>query len=385
MFENILVEGGPFGTLLVSKGAPVVVIFNTSLTDNVYLSANKSVNLNGTQFTTLRPLGTYTVSGMSDVYGVTDTGKSVTVEISPATSTTPAPSDIAAQIATSGLMLDTTGNKINGTLGTPAQSADVTGLPVNISNTGVPLLTKTSKIVSGSFTNLAPGSDLYLGPYSVNQIGYEAFFRFNISGSATDPLVVVTIEWIDSTSGLTVDVEEYSCYASAGTYLNGSGPCKADTFKLTLQAFDQNYYVTGTYSINQISRLLARPIYKMYATGTPPGYTLPNFDVGAGILAVFNNSVGAGVTVSRLIPLYNGIIQFSFIGGNTGSISIDVPYAGASLNPVDYNIYSTSVSNGEQANNQEIMLPRAQVVVSVYNKGTASGTFGFTMIIKEFT
>src|SRR6266704_440518 len=68
---NILVQPGSRATPIHSAGDALCTIKNTSLTDNVYLSTDVSININGTRFTTLRPLGTITLTGEVNTNAVT--------------------------------------------------------------------------------------------------------------------------------------------------------------------------------------------------------------------------------------------------------------------------------------------------------------------------
>lgn len=143
---NVLVQAAPYGTIIQRKGEAICTIKNTSLSANVYLSSDQSPNISGTSFTTLRPLGTVTLTGEVDTYGMTAAAP-IVVEVTPAIQVVPAPSDIAAQIALQGINVNVSSNVdwINVT----AFGADPTGV------------SPSGAIINSTIAN-NPNKDIYI-------------------------------------------------------------------------------------------------------------------------------------------------------------------------------------------------------------------------------
>lgn len=102
-YFTTLVNAGPGAQLLHQAGDPPCLIYNASELVDVYLSDSQSFTPGNADTNILRPLGTICPTGETDTWAMTLTGQSATVEISPAIATTPAPSDIANQIALAGI------------------------------------------------------------------------------------------------------------------------------------------------------------------------------------------------------------------------------------------------------------------------------------------
>src|SRR6266568_3616168 len=172
---NILVQPGSRATPIHSAGDALCTIKNTSLTDNVYLSTDVSININGTRFTTLRPLGTITLTGEVNTNAVTLTNP-VNVELMPAINSTPAPSDIAAQIALQGVNVTISGVSSLAPSGDPSGITDTNNIKALIAG-GAATLGKGIFNVLSSFT--LPDGILFQGTQAAT--GYPTG-NYGISG-----------------------------------------------------------------------------------------------------------------------------------------------------------------------------------------------------------
>jgi hypothetical protein len=101
-----------------------VVLWNGDLTNVAY--AGYRNNLAPGNAVPIQPLASVTLDASRSLYAFCPTA-TVQLSVAPGgTNIQPSPAQIAAQIAASGLMLNTTGQAINGTLGQPAQDPSIT-------------------------------------------------------------------------------------------------------------------------------------------------------------------------------------------------------------------------------------------------------------------
>lgn len=359
-------------------GAPrPFLLANTDLTNPIYYGHDLS--LNTSQASQIPPLGSVGFDGTVDVWAST-LNDSIVIEadqIPGGTAWAPSPAQAAEQIAALGLALDTSVHLVNTTLGTPAQTADVDGVPAGIAAAGVPLLARATSLVHAGLA-LAAGGSLTLGPYAITQISYEAALWLNIPGAATVPFCRVLIDWIDSASGLTVAQDTWWLAAgNAGAVKTaGTGPAKADQMQITLTNADPAQEISGSYAFTQSSRFFARDSWQSIVFPGVPAYTLPGSDSTADLLAATTISIGAGESISRLMPLFNGTAQIS-LGAPSGDSGL------LTITPVDPGvtttgpIYQAAVAAGNHLNDS-IGLPRTHCLFTIANTGSGTGSFDFT-------
>jgi hypothetical protein len=376
-----------------SPGGSVTVV-NLDLTQTVYVGYQPGLSAGASDAISVPPLGAAVIDTSAQSYIVSGVAAGISCQLIPgAAQWTPSPAQVALQIQALGLATETTQmlnhtaiNTVNGTLGAPAQDGTVTGLatsiPVNISTTGVPLLTGAAQVASGSGT-IAVGATLSPAAFTIGQIGYEVIMTFQIAAGATIPFLQVILTWTDITSGLTVGVEEWWLSASSGSAQQfiGRGPSKGNKLAITIKNFDPADTVTYSYSVLANSRIYLRDEWRQTTTALTPGFTNPATDPNAGLLAGVNASISSGITLTRILPLYSGLVNVNCYtqGGQPGTFEITSQSQNASMNPYQRTVAATS------AFPDSVALPRTVCSLSITNTGNASANYQCNIIAQELT
>jgi hypothetical protein len=350
-YENINVIAGATGTLLHARGSPLRLLRNTSLSNNVYLFDAQGVSLGGTNYTTLRPLATQVVTGEVDTYGVV-VGTAVVVEISPAISASAAPSDIAAQIALS----------------------------------GVPLLSAPTLVASVPAQSVGAISNVTLGPYTIGQTGYEIGLTITCNNASVACSVAVTMQWSDSVTGLVVSTEGWELDASTvalgGQQYFGVGPTKGDTLKILLYNFDPTFAATVKIGITQNSRTYTRDDWRNQTLHATPGAIGPitnNFT--ANQLFLVSATLGASASLKYTLPLYAGRVKI-------------IAYTSAQLihitiqdNQYTFNnnqwIGHTSATGYAGVVSDYASLPRTNCLLNIFNEAAVATNIVVSGIIEQ--
>lgn len=368
-------------------GAPrPFLLANTDLTNPIYYGHDLS--LNTSQASQIPPLGSVGFDGTVDVWAST-LSDSIVIEadqIPGGTAWAPSPAQAAEQIAALGLALDTSVHLVNTTLGTPAQTADVQGVPAGIASAGVPALAGVISESSGIQDVPAAGS-ITLGPIPWTRPSYELALGFSIGSSATSPFAGVQLTWTDSASGDIIDVQSWYPAAGNGSICRhgGRGPAKGDVLTVTITNGDPGLVMSVSYAILQSSRSYTRDEWRTTAMATPPGFTLPNVDPGSDILGQSSLTLAASGQATRILPLFNGVAQLAAQGGSSFHVDIDavsdISLAAPSIPLVALQSGATGPSS--QGINAEFPLPRCHAIFTVYN-GTTAQDIAIAIIIKRF-
>lgn len=186
-----------------------------------------------------------------------------------------------------------------------------------ISTTGVPLLRQTITLGSGSGVALSPGlGATLLNRVTINQPSFEGLFSLSqAAGAGSNPFAVMFFNWFDSASGLNVASRSYVLSSGNGPanqlqyYV--SGPCFGDQLSVSITNLESLTNQSLTYAINSTSHLHARDtIYQpVYAQTAPITFSSPNGNPLAGVLFRTNPSVPANSTLTRLIAVYNAVVD----------------------------------------------------------------------------
>jgi hypothetical protein len=420
-------------TLTKNSGPPIltacgdgstVLIANTDLINTAYVGYQSGISPAGSNTTAIGPLGTVVMDSSRDIYGVAN--PSVIVQLIPGgTAWTPPPASIAASISALGLAKDTSVNNpsygpvplsygpakdstvsgvttavnapafgpakdstvstVNTTLGTPAQTHDViTTLPTNISTTGVPLLTKVSNVSNTSGTVIAIGGTSSLGPFTFTQPGYEiSITALSNSAGTVTPFVSVLMTWSDSVSGLIVSQEKWWLAAgnpTAQTYC-GTGPSKGDTLNILLTNFVGGNTLTYSLTLTQNSRPYSRDDWRQITNNAVPTFTAPNVDQSSNILCETAPALAANGTVTRILPLFAGLVTLSYFNGAqalTISVqSIDQVVAPSAVGLANFTPAANATSN------QQIALPRSNCIIVLTNAAGGANTPAVFITISE--
>lgn len=258
-----------------------------------------------------------------------------------------------------------------------------------ISQTGVPLLTKSTNIVNDLLHNIPFGGSAVViaNKVAVSQIGYEIAVTALISNLApTLPVLTVEMIWNDSTSATVVSHETWNIpigSSSTGSLHIGTGPTKGNQLTVRLSNNDSAQNATVSTVVNQNSRVYLRDDWRTEQFNVIPNATLPLHDQqGNTLLDFLSASLGALGSVSRILPLYAGkvTIAFSSAVSKTGSLQI------TNLDPVvsSAGIYLLLAIPG--SNNTQVVtvtLPRAVCQLTLADTSNTAGNSLQTMIIVE--
>lgn len=359
------------------------------------------------------PLNSVTVDGGHDVWVIAQAGQPAVEFMQGVTNWSPSPAQAAIQISTLGLATEATQQQVEGntsatagstaatagntaatttavgvvtsTLGSPAQDPTVAGLnpgiPNSIAVTGAPLLALAQQWIQTGTLTYASGQSRTFGPISLNQISYEGIVTAVQNASDTLPSFSVLLQWLDS-SGNEVNREQW--YMSGGTGVgntfSGSGRAKGAKLQVTVT---NDGTLSGTFNLllYQTSRVYVKDDWHTTVHTNVPGYTNPNRDPAANILATMAPTLASGVAAIRSVPLYCGTVRISgFTQTGTAAFAItaiDNTNLGSSNA-----IWQTQVASNSQFN-QQFDLPRYQCIITATNTGSGSQQLELTIVVSE--
>jgi hypothetical protein len=348
-YATIQVVSGPNATQLLGPDGECLII-NTDEINNVYLSNVESFNPGvSTNSIILRPLGTICVKG--ETWAMTLPGISVSIELAPATNWSPAPIDIATQIALSGVSL--------------------------LSNPSI-IINQTIVVPANGVTTL--------GPFAINQIGYNVGFVLTVNSGGSG-LILVENKWTDQISGLTVGDEAFSFMGAAtGQSYIGSGPTKGNMVSMTVTNPDIAFSITLKIVMIQNGRIYARDDWRQQSFATNPLYQNATGYNEQGNILFYAKPPGINAASSwvRYCPLYAGRISLRAAsdGSQTGQIVVTALDAKLTGNAII--LYEDVIPASNNDISASFSLPRSPSVVTVFNTGAANSIFECTITIDEY-
>lgn len=433
--DPVLVYGKPaYGR----KGRPFLLA-NTSTNVTVYYG--EDLGLSTAQASQIPPLGSVGLDGEGDVWASTLGGGSAVLDLIPGGATWAAsPSQIALEIAESGLALDTsvnnpaygppthtdvastltgavnnpgygpathtdvittgpaaiTGGKklsdVNTTLGTPAQTGDVTTtLPANLQTSGIPPINNHNQLLTLAATSLAIGGSNTSAAAVITQPAYEIYVSCFATAGGLGAVGHVRIDWSDSATGLVVDQDSFWVYPGTGTggashVFKGRGPTKGNQAKIFVQTPGNSAAaVTFAYTFFQSSRLITTGTdediwFTVQSPSLSSGPPLVSNDPIARVIASESLSVAASSSsTAQGLPLYNGPVWIRFAtssGTNDAQFEID--------DLIDPNINQDTVFKSQSDATGRInvawRLPRIQCQAILTNQNAAAKTLSYQVI-----
>lgn len=379
-------------TPVVRAGDGPTLLVNRDLVNHIIIGPDSGIgsgtasNLNS--YSIVDPLGSVAVDGKSDVYaGVLEAGLEAELDtLQGATYWAPSPAQVAAQINALGLAKDTS---VNAPAYNPANKTDVTTqLPTNISNTGVPLLNKASNLSNSSNIDVAAGATQNFGPFTISQIGYEIFWSaVNVFTGANNAFMVAKMTWSDSVSGQVVSQEYWAMsvgqMGSGGQKYFGTGPSKGDTLNIALTSFATSD-INIAMSLNQHSRIYQRDDWRTVAPVVGvAGFTNPSSNPPGNILSETNIVIGSGSSISRLLPLYAGLVSYSFSPSAAETCSLVVVALDQITNGIAGAEIHNIVTSGTNGVEGTLSLPRSVCQFTLTNTGGTSATWTGSIVIQE--
>jgi hypothetical protein len=179
------------------------------------------------------------------------------------------------------------------------------------------LVTSSRTITQGGINQLAVGASTDIGPFPIDQIGYELWISCqNHTQAALPSDLFVSLHWTDTATGTLLGNEGWDFAAGPpGTpqIVTGHGPSTADSLIVKFvnnpgggDAVDVSYVFLQNnrmYAYSDVrTRVLAGAGYMLGSPGEPQGI-------------LFNSSpapIASGANWSRLLPLYVGQAEFQF-------------------------------------------------------------------------
>lgn len=282
-------------TLLVQAGDGPTLIVNRDPTNNLLVGPTPAVGTAGQQdLSIIDPLGSRTVGGLVDVWGIAQ-GATVATDVqNDAVSWSPSPAQIAAQIQASGIFINTNSTEI-----------------ANIPNTSVPSNTITA-----------------VQTVNFNQIGYEIRIVSKWNGApepVDDFFTGVQLDWLDTTTGQIVATDRWFMGASKSTSAQlitaGSGPTKGNQVKIS---FINNDLTGAAVTISCVLLTNSRTYLKddwrwMQPNGvTFNAYASPIVVNGSNILSINSFNQAANTLIRYPIGLWAGRVSLAWMEGIQG-------------------------------------------------------------------
>jgi hypothetical protein len=361
-------------TFLVANESFLLV--NPDITNQIFIGNDQAV-----QPISVPALGSLTLTPDSkhDIW-VSTGGANVTVNaylMPNGSNWTPSPAQVAAQINALGLAKDTTVGGV-----TTAVNATPGATATQIAGSGVPLLRKTTTLGNGSALTLIPGtSPLLLTNVAVNQPSFEAIFDlWQTAASGTLPFAIIEFNWSDSATGFALASNFYVISSGNGIgnqiscYL--SGPCYGDQLSVSIASLEpvinqtlQAWAINSTSHVHTVDHLY-QPQYQLTA---PNGFTNPNGIPANGVLFNSNPTIGINATVSRLLAVYNGVVDFFFdcAGGAANLVITITDPSGQATGTQGGEIYAHTVTAGVR-DFAELALPNVPVLFNMRNVSTTA-------------
>jgi hypothetical protein len=261
-----------------------------------------------------------------------------------------------------------------------------------VAATGVPLLTKNTRVYQQAFTNVASGAAASTGLLAMGQIGYEVLVNARCNGAATNPFAEIRMTWTDSTTGFTLGSDTFITPMSGSATpwaVIGRGPTKADEVTVTVTNLDSLTAPSITITVLQNSRVYPTDNWNWnnasVAGLTVPGFALPTLPNDESVLGIVSNvNVAAGAVNTWLLGMATSgqvIVTTSFSGVTTTNIRCHIyPQPNSKYgSSIDLVAFTATANNTSMPYNP----PRAPVILVVSNGATTGTLTGEVAVIRQ--
>lgn len=262
-----------------------------------------------------------------------------------------------------------------------------------ISQFGAPLLRLTANLGSnagGLNVGASSVADLF-ALTNIDQPGYELVIGADSAlNSLSSPFAILTVQWIDSVSGIQIAGDEYILGVGNANpsflFYYISGPCKADQVRMQIQNTDVGASIAVRYTANVNSHIYAWDrIFQTQYVGSPPhGYNNSGGAPQFGVIAMRQPNIGPGVTDTTLMATYNGKVALhvnNVLGANSLYVTLQDPgslYSSGAGTSVFASIVNTGVSL-----DTTLTLPNGPVLLNVKNNGGAGNVQPDVSVIRQ--
>jgi hypothetical protein len=373
---------------------------NNDQTNPVFVSTNPGIKATDTDAIQVAPLGSIPVDPTLTSY-IVSAGPNVQCFLMPGGGTwAPSPAQVAAQINALGLMKDTTGQTINTTAagtttavgGTTTAvggtTAAVNAVPGTIAATGVPLLNLRNVLQNVTGQVITAGATFTATTITgITQPSFNLHITATCNVAATKPWFTVRLNWIDTATGLVVQVDAFTTFmsntASALTTII-AGPTDADSLQIQITNND-----TLSMTVNQLFVFMSsRPnytsdfYYHFWVGGAMPN--IPTFQNGASdsfptnrVIFDISRTLGIGLTTTPAytLPSYAGNASLNF-GGDTSN-QWDVTITNVVTGTKYFHIITAA---NALLNPIPIILPRMPLKIAFTNNGSVLGNLNCEIV-----
>lgn len=255
-----------------------------------------------------------------------------------------------------------------------------------VAATGVPLLTLATLLVNEGSKTIPGGNNLTVPAVLVSQIGYEIQVSASVPAAATNPFLLVELQWTDPATGILCGRDDF--VVPMGTTGNpflviGSGPTKAAQLSVVVFNLEGTQTASVDLFILQNSRIYQRDSWHWdnpsLSGVTVPGFNLPVLPADQSALGYLSSAVvAAGSSSTYLFGMHSGLIQVGLDMGTSAwaNVSLRLAAMPGSAYTANNPLYDTSNS----PSTFQITGPRAPIRVTLSNTGTASTQLTMSMI-----
>lgn len=272
--------------------------------------------------------------------------------------------------------------------GSPQVNISVGSLNTSSAFAGTNFVSPSTLIGSGvkQVFAISGGGNQIIPPTSLNQAGYELQVQLGINNASANPFLDMIMTWSDSVTGLVVSTEEW--VLAAGPNVNNNiymikGPTKGDQLSMNLINLDGAHTLTATVTVAVNSRGWTRDKIYTLAFNNPPGFTSAGGRGFTNVIATLDNlSIGAGNSVSRILPIYAGDVWLwvDQQGNAAGSANLTLSLVPTSIFGTA-SIFGASPSGGPGSGTGIVKrFPRSHVLLTYTNGGTVSSTVNLKVV-----
>lgn len=250
-----------------------------------------------------------------------------------------------------------------------------------ISQFGAPLLRLTANLGKNAVGLSIPSNtvaDLF-ALTNIDQPGYEAVIGLDSTvNSLSDPFAVLSVNWIDSVSGIQIAGDEFILGVGnnnpSALYYYLSGPCKADQVQMTVENTDSVNPIVCRYTANVNSHLYAwdRVFQTQYVAAPPHGFNQSGGSPQFGIIVMRQPVIAPGVTDSTLMAVYNGKVALhvnNVLNPNSLYVTLQDPGSLYSSG-VGTSVFADIVAVGASLDTT-LTLPNGPLTLNIKNNGGA--------------
>lgn len=382
---------------VVTTGDNPALIVNRDITNTVAYGDQSIASGNINSYGLIDPLGSISVDGTTDIWVIPLTGTATIDVVVGASNWSPSPAQIAAQLSTSGLALNSTLAGVNTTLGSPAQQVT----PV--------VLEQLGSIGGAAAATIVPGTPFTA--MNLVDVGlYQSYdincYAFTTSPGAVNSNIVaqVVLQWFDDlTSNIPVFEEDWWIWCGraapvAGTNtLSGCGPMHGRY--MTVQVFTTisaaNNMTLQYMNIFGSSRPVPYSDWRQNGQAVNPQSNGITVSLGGGtgfdnILAgIFNLTLTASQLVFIPCGLYAGPVYYRFqcntaaplhnvvLCSMAGQVSGGL---GAGTGTVGVLLNITADTNEHEG---QLILPRAPTAFIIQGATAGTSSYSFLMAAQQ--